>query len=254
MPQPNNGAAQGAQAQGGAASTDAGANSNASSEALSPEDIRALIAEQVRLALDPKTLSSAIAPVVNAAVTNHLKRTGQQAQQQGEPGQQQAQQPTGQESRALQEIAVLREQLEAAQRARAEDAKRATIDQAKRTMVDALAAKGITGAKARAIVADLQASGAFKLSEDGTPALTVTRARAKGSKPSPLEYSDLAEAIGDWVQGDEAKEFLPAPHGSVALPAGRGGARLPVGAQPPKFDLSSEDGAVQAALHVLDNS
>ena len=120
-------------------------------------------------------------------------------------------------------------------------------------MIEALGQKGITPAKARAIVADLSASGAFKLSEDGAPVLTVARARVKGSKPSALEYTDLTEAIGDWVQGDDAKEFLPAPSGGVTPPAGRGGARLPVGAQPPKFDLNSEDGAVTAALHLLDD-
>lgn len=241
MPTPNEGAAQGAQAQQSATPNDAAP--------LSADDIRAIVAEQVRAALDPKTLSSALSPVVNAAVTNHLKRTSAQQPQ----GEQQAQQPSGQESRTLQELAALREQLEAEKRARVETERKSVIDSAKRTMEAALSQKGITGAKARAIIADLQASGAFKLSEDGTPALTVTRARAKGSKPSQLEYSDLAEAIGDWVQGDEAKEFLPAPHGGVALPAGRGGARLPVGAQPPKFDLSNEDGAVNAALLLLDN-
>ena len=89
MPQPPNGAAQGAQAQSGAASNDAGANANANaSEALSPDDIRAIVAEQVRAALDPKALSSAIAPVVNAAVTNHLKRTGSQQGQQAQQGEQ----------------------------------------------------------------------------------------------------------------------------------------------------------------------
>lgn len=242
MPTPNDGAAQGAQAQ-----------QQATPEAapLSAEDIRAIVAEQVRAALDPKTLSSALSPVVNAAVTNHLKRTTAQQPAQGE--QQAQQQPSGQESRTLQEIAALREQLEAEKRARVETERKAVIDGAKRTIESALSQKGITGAKARAIIADLSASGAFKLGEDGTPVLTVSRARVKGSKPSALEYTDLAEAIGDWVQSDEAKEFLPAPSGGVTPPAGRGGARLPVGAQPPKFDLNSEDGAVNAALLLIDN-
>jgi hypothetical protein len=242
MPTPNEGAAQPAQAQ-----------QSTTPEALSADDIKSLIAEQVRAALDPKALSSALSPVVNAAVTNHLKRTaGAQQPAQGEQ-QSQQQQPSGQESRALQELAALREQLEAEKRSRIETERRSTLDSARRAMTEALAQKGITGAKARAIVADLSASGAFKLGDDGTPVLTVSRARVKGSKPSALEYTDLAEAIGDWVQGDEAKEFLPAPSGGVAPPAGRGGARLPVGAKPPAFDLNSEDGAVTAALHLLDN-
>jgi len=246
MPTPNEGAAQGASTQQPATTETA---------PLSADDIRAIVAEQVRAALDPKALSSALSPVVNAAVTNHLKRTNASAQQpaQGE-AQQQAQQPSGQESRTLQELSALREQLEAEKRARVETERKSVIDNARRTMIEALGQKGITPAKARAIVADMSASGAFKLSEDGAPVLTVARARVKGSKPSALEYTDLAEAIGDWVQGDDAKEFLPAPSGGVTPPAGRGGARLPVGAQPPKFDLNSEDGAVTAALHLLDNS
>lgn len=244
MPPSNEGAAQGAQAQQ-PATTEAAP--------LSADEIRAIVAEQVRAALDPKALSSALSPVVNAAVTNHLKRTSAQQPAQGE-AQQQAQQPSGQESRTLQELSALREQLEAEKRARVETERKSVIDSARRTMIEALGQKGITPAKARAIVADLSASGAFKLSEDGAPVLTVARARVKGSKPSALEYTDLTEAIGDWVQGDDAKEFLPAPSGGVTPPAGRGGARLPVGAQPPKFDLNSEDGAVTAALHLLDNS
>lgn len=256
MPQPPNGAAQGAQAQSGAASNDAGANANANaSEALSPDDIRAIVAEQVRAALDPKALSSAIAPVVNAAVTNHLKRTGSQQGQQAQQGEQaqQGQQQSAADSRALQELAALKEQLESERKARAESERRAVVDGAKRSMIEALAAKGITGAKARAIVADFQASGSFRLGEDGTPSLVVSRARTKGGKPAPLEYSDLADGIADWVQSDEAKEFLPAPSGSVQPPAGRGGARLRAGETLPKFDLTTEDGAVNAALHLLDN-
>lgn len=246
MPTPNEGAQTTAQP--------AQTNASAATETLSAEDIRALISEQVRAALDPKSLTAALSPVVNAAVTNHLKRTSAVQQPAQGEAQQAQQQPAGQDSRALQEIAALREQLEASRREHAESQKKATLDNARRVVTDALAAKGITGAKARAVVADLSASGAFRLGEDGAPVLTVTRARTKGAKPSPLEYSDLAEAIGDWVQGDDAKEFLPAPNGGVTPPAGRGGARLPAGAQAPKFDLNSEDGAVNAALHVLDNS
>lgn len=254
MPQLNNGAAQGALAQQPATP----AADATVPETLSAEDIRAIVAEQVRAALDPKALSSAIAPVVNAAVTNHLKRTSQgqqaeQAQQQGQQVQPGAQ-PNAAESKALQELAVLKEKLEAAERGRAETERKAAIDGARRSMLEALGAKGITGAKARAIVADFQASGAFKLGEDGTPSLTVLRARTKGAKASPLEYADLAEGVSDWLQTEDAKEFLPAPSGGLQPPAGRGGARLAPGAQPPKFDLASEDGAVTAALHLLDNS
>src|SRR5574343_1788046 len=134
MPQLNNGAAQGALAQQPATP----AADATVPETLSAEDIRAIVAEQVRAALDPKALSSAIAPVVNAAVTNHLKRTSQgqqaeQAQQQGQQVQPGAQ-PNAAESKALQELAVLKEKLEAAERGRAETERKAAIDGARRSM------------------------------------------------------------------------------------------------------------------------
>jgi len=263
MPQPPNGAAQGAQAQGNATPNDA---ASSGADALSADDIRAIVAEQVRAALDPKALSSAIAPVVNAAVTNHLKRTGPQQSQQAEQSQQaqsaQQQPPHGEQASRVdpqiakmrEELAKLREQGEKAEAARREIEQRAQRESARRTLADALSAKGVTGARQRAVIADLESRGAFKLEEDGSPSLTVARVRVKGSRATELVHRSLAEAVDDWAQTDDAKEFLPAPSGGVQPPAGRGGARMRAGEQPPQFNLDDEDGAIKAALHILDNT
>lgn len=251
MPLPVNGAAPGAQANAATAKDAA----SAASEALSADDIRALVAEQVRAALDPAALSKSIAGVVNAAVTNHMKRVqppeqGQQAQQQGQ--QQQGQAPPDLQIVRLQEKLAKLEEETAAERKRAADIERRShVDGARRALADKLSAKGVVGARQRAVIADLESRGLFRLEEDGTPALAVTRARVKGSKAAELVHRDLAEAVEDWVQTEEAREFLPAPSGAINGPRGNGTARMPAGERAQKFDLTSEDGAIAAAVALM---
>jgi len=232
------------------------------SAALSADDIRALIAEQVRSALDPKALASVLGGVVNAAVTNHMKRLdkpanadAQQAQQNaGANGNAAAQGASDPQLAKLQEKLARLEEESAAERKRASEIeRRSQVDSARRALAERLAAKGITGVKQRAIIADFEQRGAFRLEEDGSPVLSITRARVKGSKATELQHRDLADGVDDWFQSDEAKEFLPAPTGGIAQP-GRGGMKIRAGDAAPKFDLNSEDGAVNAALYALDNS
>src|SRR6185503_15647426 len=83
-------------------------------------------------------------------------------------------------------------------------------DAARSAIATALEAKGIKGARARAVLADLQESGALKFDDDGTPTLTISRVRTKGGRSEPLEF-DLAEGIDDWAKTADAAEFLPAP-------------------------------------------
>src|SRR5574343_47883 len=97
-------------------------------------------AAQGALAQQPATpaADATVPETLSAAVTNHLKRTSQgqqaeQAQQQGQQVQPGAQ-PNAAESKALQELAVLKEKLEAAERGRAETERKAAIDGARRSM------------------------------------------------------------------------------------------------------------------------
>lgn len=123
------------------------------------------------------------------------------------------------------EVIKLREQLDKLTRQADEDRKaRAAIEEksrreAARTAIrEALAAKGITGAKARAVIADLEASGAVRFTEDGVPELVIKRARMKGSRAEELAFDDIAAGIEDWSKSDDAKEFLPAQQPAAAQP------------------------------------
>lgn len=222
-------------------------------EALSAEEIRALVAEQVRAALGD--LGKTVAPIVNAAVTNHLKRLPDR----GAPPPDGAPPPPPDGGSGAQaanakvqaEIAALRAQVEASEKGRREAERKAQVDAVRRRVADGLAAKGITGAKQRAVLADLESSGRLRVEEDGTVLLTVERARVKGAKAAPLEHRDLAEGLDDWAQTDDAREFLPAPGAAAA--GGARPARMPVNGQPKKFDLTTEEGAVAAASALLDN-
>lgn len=126
------------------------------------------------------------------------------------------------------EVIKLREQLDKLTRQADEDRKARTLveeksrrENARTAIREALAAKGITGAKARAVIADLEASGAVRFSEDGVPELVIKRARMKGSRAEDFAFDDIAAGVEDWSKSDDAKEFLPAQQPASA-PARRG--------------------------------
>ena len=104
------------------------------------------------------------------------------------------------------EVIKLREQIDKLTRQADEDRKaRATVEErsrrenARAAIREALAAKGVTGAKARAVIADLEASGAVRFSDEGAPELVIKRARTKGTRAEELAFDDLAAGIEDWV-------------------------------------------------------
>lgn len=238
-----------AQAQPNANATTDNADASAS---LTLDDVRALIGESLG------GFEKKLANIVNSAVTSQIARikpqpdAQAQAQQQSQQGQQQAQGEQAQRvdpqiAKMQEELARLREQSEKSEAARRDTEQRAQRESARRVLADALSAKGVTGARQRAVIADLESRGAFKIEEDGSPSLTVARVRVKGSRATELAHKNLNEAVEDWVQTDDAKEFLPAVVNAAGKPSA---ARMPAG-QAKTFDLTTEEGAAAAALALL---
>jgi hypothetical protein len=194
-----------------------------SEDKLTIDQVRALIAES--LAGFEKRLGN----IVNSAVVSHLSRASKHQSAQEQQDNKAANKPkqSADITKLEEQIKYLHEQIEKANAERREIEAKAARERARRALADALAAKGITGARQRAVIADLELSGAFRLDEDGTPMFAVTRSRVKGARPTEIVHRDIAEAVDDWLQTDDAKEFLPVVS---AQPAKQGPARLPVGA------------------------
>lgn len=76
--------------------------------------------------------------------------------------------------------------------------------------------KGITGAKARAVIADLEFTKALREDDDGNLVLAVKRSRAKGMPAEESLFGDLSEGIDDWSKTDDARELLPVKAGKPA--------------------------------------
>ena len=158
------------------------------------------------------------------------------------------------------ELIKLREQLTKLTAQAEEDRKvRAAVEEksrrenARTAIREALAAKGVTGAKARAVIADLEASGAVRFSEEGAPELVIKRARMKGSRAEELAFDDLAAGIEDWSKSDDAKEFLPAQTTQTTTPRRAGPPTTsPARAAGPATDrpLSDDERAEAAAKHL----
>lgn len=235
-----------AQAQPNANATTDNADASAS---LTLDDVRALIGESLG------GFEKKLANIVNSAVTSQIARIKPPADAQAQQAQQGQAQAQGEQAARVdpqmakmqEELAKLREQSERSEAARRETEQRAHRESARRGLADALSAKGITGARQRAVIADLESRGAFKIEEDGSPSLTVARVRVKGSRPTELSHRSLSEAVEDWVQTDDAKEFLPAVVNAAGKPSA---ARMPAG-QAKTFDLTTEEGAAAAALALL---
>lgn len=187
----------------------------------------------------PETLTltrEELSQVVNSAVTAQLKRamgsvntTIEQAiakalsqanakpEAQGE--QQQAQQQQASSDPRLkileQQLAELKRKNEESETRAQKIEREARQNAVRATLKEQLEAKGIKGAKARAVLADLEASGTVRYLEDGRVEGVVRRVRSKGGKPEELTHDDLSAFVADWAQSDDAKEFLPPP---VAAP------------------------------------
>lgn len=121
-------------------------------------------------------------------------------------------------SKADPEVLKLREKLDALEKKNAEAEQRARAveersrkDSARATLREALEAKGIKGARARAVIADLEHSGALRFTDEGLPELAIKRSRMKGAPAEELAFDDLAAGIEDWSKTNDAAEFLPPP-------------------------------------------
>lgn len=121
-------------------------------------------------------------------------------------------------SKADPEVLKLREKLDALEKKNAEAEQRARAveeksrkDAARATLREALEAKGVKGARARAVIADLEQSGALRFTDEGAPELAIKRSRMKGAPAEELAFDDLAAGIEDWSRTTDAAEFLPPP-------------------------------------------
>jgi len=143
--------------------------------------------------------------------------------------------PVDPETRKLREQLeqVTKKQADSEARARAAELK-ATRDAAHGDLRGQLDAMGIKGPRARAVIADLEQSGALRLNEEsGQYELAVKRARAKGAKAEELVFDDLSAGLKDWAGTDDAKEFLPPPTGALSARRPAAGAQTAQGARRP---------------------
>lgn len=228
-------------------------------------------AAEEKAAVDDAALNAKI----NAAITAHMKRATTAFEKQladtvaklapareEKPADKPADGAQG-AAKADPEVIKLREQLDKLTRQADEDRKaRAAVEEksrrenARTAIREALAAKGITGAKARAVIADLEASSAVRFTEDGVPELVIKRARMKGSRAEELAFDDIAAGIEDWSKSDDAKEFLPAQQPAVAGPRRAGSPASPPRAQSAASSnraLTDDERAEAAAKHLEAN-
>ncbi len=183
---------------------------------------------------------------LNPAITAHLKRFGEKIEKtlaeqvaklappkpEDKPEDKPADKPAG-GTKADPEVVKLREQVDKLTRSHAESEARAKAAEQKAArdtvhaqLKESLAAKGVQGARARAVIADLEQSGSLRFDEEsGQYTLSVKRARAKGAKAEELVYDDLVAGLDDWAKTPDAAEFLPppgpAPKTRPGLPAAR---------------------------------
>jgi hypothetical protein len=154
-------------------------------------------------------------------------------------------------ARMLEEMDQVKQQLDSERKARLDAEQSRARESAKSMLERELTSKGITGARLRAVVNDMMASGAFALDETGAPVMRVTRARVRGESPKDLTHRNVTEGVADWLQTDDAKEFLPAPNPAAQARVGNAGKRPSDGSATKKYDLGTEDGAVEAAVALL---
>lgn len=187
--------------------------------------------EERLTALVEQAVAKTVGPVVNAAITNQLKRLKPQEPANVEKLVADAvakalaatQQPPagtpadGEAGKPNKDFIDLTEKYERIEKKLAEsEAKAKSIEEkarwdgARESVRKSLAAKGISGLRADALVALFESSKALRFDEDGVPKLSVTRARSKNAQPEELLW-DIDPGVDDWSKSPHAAEFLPAP-------------------------------------------
>lgn len=171
----------------------------------------------------PVTITQAeLNRLVNAAVSNHVKRATEPLQATINELRATRETPPppaqGEPAKGDPEMIKLRERLDQMEkRASAAEAARKTVEQnalrdsTRRSVMAELESKGIKGSRARALVHDLEATGALKYDESGKAVFTVKRKRAGDVAPQEFAFEDLREGVEDWSKLPEAQEWLPAP-------------------------------------------
>jgi hypothetical protein len=155
-------------------------------------------------------------------------------------------------------LAALERKLQDSEKARAEIETKARQDGARSELRSLLEKKGITGARARAVIADLELSNALRFDEDGQPMLALKRSRTKGAMAQE-EVFDLKEGIEDWARSDDAKDFLPAGKGPApktsqqSSMAPRRGDASDAGTQPNSRRQSPQSGATDAVTRTMED-
>lgn len=155
----------------------------------------------------------------------------------GQQGSTQQQPRTDPEVLKLREdLAKLQKQAADAEAARAAAEKKAARDATHTALRERLADHGVTGVRARAVIADMEASGALRMNEEtGAYELAVKRVRTRGgTRAEEAVYDDLAAGVKDWTQTEEAAEFIPAQTGTQqrqtsTRPGAQGAQRGPLG-------------------------
>lgn len=103
----------------------------------------------------------------------------------------------------------------AAREASDKQRKQQAIDNAKdrqrQALISQLEAKGVKGAKARALVRDMELEGQLKFDAEAKARLLVKRSRIEGEPAELQEFDDLEAGVADWVKTKAAEEWLPAP-------------------------------------------
>jgi hypothetical protein len=181
--------------------------------------------------LSEERVAQLIDTKLNAAISGHLKRAlggldktiadvvakavaGLAPKPEDRPaGDAPAAKPDPAVARLQAEIEALKKRGEEAETRERHAVLTARKDRTRAEVLTHLDAKGVKGARARAVLADLEASGALRFEEDGTPKLAVKRVRSatKGASAEELEFDDLRAGVDDWTRTDDAREFLPAP-------------------------------------------
>jgi len=207
-----------------------------------------------------------LAQLVNSAVSSHTKRIESRFEARlaeltktltAKPEAPSEQQPQAQQAPSDPRMKLLEQQLaELKRRSEESESKAQKIErEARQNAVRAqireqLEARGIKGARARAVLADLEASQSVRYLEDGRVEGVVKRVRTKGGKPEELTHEDLGSFVADWAQSDDAREFLPAPSAPAPKPASRPLA-TPGIAQNPNLSFEA---AIAAAAEKLNQS
>lgn len=171
--------------------------------------------------------------------------------------------PDGPAQKADPEVLKLREQVEKltrqaeeAARARAAVEDKARRDAARGELRGALEAKGVKGARATAVLAMLEHSGALRFTDEGAAELVIKRARTKGARAEELAFDDLAAGIEDWTKTADAAEFLPAPsvNNLPRRPGAAPGPIAPRAAPATPGRALTADEAADAAARALEQS